>query len=362
MSISALLLKWYEQNARVLPWRSAPTPYNVWISEIMLQQTQVETVLPYFRRWMQRFPTLAELAAADEQEVLSYWEGLGYYSRARNLHKAAQVLINHYDGILPDDVNELQKLPGIGRYTAGAIASIAFGKNEPALDGNIKRVYARVFNLDEQLGLPETEKKLWQLAAEQLPAGKAGDYNQALMDLGASICTPQNPRCLLCPLQGECQATALGLQNERPVKKQRVKTPHYIVTAAVIQKDGQILIAKRPASGLLGGLWEFPGGKLQPQDADLQTGLAREIREELEVYIHVGDAYGVYRHAYTHFKITLHAFLCTLFDGQQPTALEHADIQWVHINEMDAYPMGKVDRQIALRLLMEQNGHTGGSV
>ncbi len=362
MTIASLLLEWYKENARVLPWRSVPDPYKVWISEIMLQQTQVDTVMPYYERWMARFPDLPTLAAASEQDVLNCWEGLGYYSRARNLHKAACMLVDSYGAIFPTEVNELRMLPGIGRYTAGAIASIAFGRDEPALDGNIRRVYARLFNLEVSLGTTEAESRLWLIAQEQLPQGRAGDFNQALMDLGASICTPQNPRCLLCPLSELCQARGLGLQQERPVRKQKPKVPHYTVTAAVISRDGRVLIAKRPAKGLLGGMWEFPGGKLQEDDADLQACLVREIREELAADIQVGAPFGVYRHAYTHFKITLHAFLCELLDGQQPQALQHASIHWIRLNALEDFPMGKVDRQIATRLMMEANGSAKGLV
>jgi A/G-specific adenine glycosylase len=202
------LLTWYRRHGRSLPWRGHPDPYAVWVSEIMLQQTRVETVIPYFEKWMRLFPTITDLAKASEQEVLNAWEGLGYYSRARNLHKAAQIVREQYAGELPHDLSALRKLPGIGRYTVGAIASIAFGMDEPTLDGNLRRVFARLFNVSEPSDSPAGEKILWGLAAEHLPKGQAGDYNQALMDLGATICLPKNPRCLICPLMELCQARA----------------------------------------------------------------------------------------------------------------------------------------------------------
>jgi A/G-specific adenine glycosylase len=347
--LTSQLLTWYASHARKLPWRSHPDPYVVWISEIMLQQTRVETVIPYFERWLARFPTLQSLADADLQEVLALWEGLGYYSRARNLHRAAAIVVSEYGGELPNSAVGLQKLPGIGRYTAGAIASLAFGQDEAALDGNIRRVLARVFNVDVPARSPLGEQCLWDLATSHLPPGRAGDYNQALMDLGAGICTPRNPDCSHCPLQQFCAAYALGLQEERPVRQLKPQIPHYTVTAAVLRKDGQVLIARRPEKGLLGGLWEFPGGKLQPGES-LPRGLRREIEEELAADIEVGRELGVYTHAFTHFRITLHAFDCHLLNGSFPQPLEHSALAWVDPSDLDAYPMGKVDRQIAVQL------------
>jgi A/G-specific adenine glycosylase len=340
------LLDWYGRNARRLPWREYPTPYNVWISEVMLQQTRVETVLPYYQRWMERFPSIASLAEAPLNEVLTAWEGLGYYSRARNLQRAAQTVVSDYGGSLPSDPIELRKLPGIGRYIAGAIASIAFGKDEPAPDGNIRRVLARVFDISEPARSPQTERRMWELAAEYLPPGRAGDYNQALMDLGATICTPRIPDCPNCPLNGMCKAFALGVQEQRPVLEPRAMVPHYTVTAAVIRRGGQVLIAQRPLTGLLGGLWEFPGGKMQPGE-DLVSCLQREICEELGVEIDVGGALGIFRHAYTHFRVTLHAFTCTLRNGGEPQSLQVNDLRWLDPSELSGYPMGKIDRQIA---------------
>ncbi len=315
----------------------------------MLQQTRVDTVIPYFERWMQQFPNLADLAAASEQDVLRAWEGLGYYSRARNLHRAAQQVAVEYGGRLPADPLELERLPGIGRYTAGAIASIAFGRDAPALDGNIRRVLARIFNVSLPARSPQGERLLWDLARRCLPTGQAGDFNQAIMDLGSSVCTPRAPACLICPLSEPCRARSLGLQLERPVLEARPAVPHYTVTAAVIHRDGTVLIARRPSHGLLGGLWEFPGGKLEAGEA-LPQGLEREIHEELGVSIEVGEPLGVYSHAYTHFKVTLHAFACTLIEGE-PQALEASDLRWVKPVELMNYPMGKIDRQIATYLV-----------
>jgi A/G-specific adenine glycosylase len=348
-SLAVPLLKWYQDHARWLPWREHPTPYIVWISEVMLQQTRVETVIPYYELWMENFPTLASLAHASQQEVLTVWEGLGYYSRARNLHRAAQIVMDEFGGKIPQDVRDLQRLPGIGRYTAGAIASIAFGKDEPALDGNIRRVLARVFDVHQPARSRVGEKHLWELANTQLPPGQAGEYNQALMDLGALICTPRQPNCTECPLIKSCRAYDLGVQDERPVKLTKEPIPHFNVSSAIIQQNGQVLIAQRPPRGLLGGLWEFPGGKVQPGE-DLVSALKREIREELDIEIEVGAAYGVYQHTYKHFRITLHAFLCTLHGGQ-PQGNFHTKLAWINPQSLKNYPMGKIDRQISNALL-----------
>jgi len=316
----------------------------------MLQQTRVETVIPYFERWMQRFPSINMLAKASQQEVLALWEGLGYYSRARNLHRAAQIVVEKYRGQLPSDPDELMRLPGIGRYSAAAIASIAFGVDAAALDGNIRRVLARVFNVIEPVRSPAGEKKLWGLAQANLPPGEAGDYNQALMDLGASICTPRLPECPHCPLFEMCAARILGIQEQRPVVEKKPETPHYTVTAAVIRRGEQILLTQRPAEGLLGGLWEFPGGKQQPGE-DLHACIRREIEEELDTGIDVGEDFGVYRHTYTHFRVTLHAFCCRLNNGREPRPVQVQDLTWIHPSELPNYPMGKIDRQIARRIL-----------
>ena len=344
------LLDWYDQNARQMPWRGSNDPYAIWISEIMLQQTQVDTVTPYFLRWMARFPTLPRLASASEQDVLQIWEGLGYYSRARNLLKAARLVVEQYGGSLPASRQALEKLPGIGPYTSGAIASIAFGLDEAALDGNIRRVLARLFDVAVPARSKAGEEQLWKLARQNLPPGRAGDYNQALMDLGATLCMPHRPACLVCPLAAFCQAAALGVQEQRPVLDARPAVPHYTVVAAVIEDgQGRVLITRRPSKGLLGGLWEFPGGKVE-EGEQMAAGLMREIREELDAAIDVGGAFGVYRHAFTHFKVTLHAFLCRLVSGSSPTLLEASAMAWVTPPELAHYPMGKIDRQISIRL------------
>jgi A/G-specific adenine glycosylase len=338
-TLASRLLTWYRDHKRSLPWRDHADPYAVWVSEIMLQQTRVETVIPYFERWMERFPTIKALAGASEQDVLSLWEGLGYYSRARNLHKAAKIVLEDHRGRLPRDPDVLETLPGIGRYTVGAIASMAFGLDAPTLDGNLRRVFARLFDVSEPADGPAGEKILWGLAARHLPKGRAGDYNQALMDLGATICLPKNPLCLICPLMEMCKARQLGIQAERPVLKPRKATPHYVQAAAVIVRRGRVLLARRPSDGLLGGLWEFPNGRV---DGDPAAGLAQALRTAYRLKVRRKEALGLVRHAYTHFKVTVHAFRAELV-----SVPGRRNLKWVKLGELEDYPMGKVDRQIA---------------
>ena len=319
----------------------------------MLQQTRVETVRPYYERWMERFPDVKSLAEADVQEVLRLWEGLGYYSRARSIHKAAQKIVSDYNGEIPSDTALLQKLPGIGAYTAGAIASIGFGLPAAALDGNIRRILTRYYDISDPVRTPQTERLLWKLAEENLDRERPGDFNEALMDLGSAVCLPENPQCLICPLQEDCLARKHGTAAERPVIIKADPIPHYIVTAAVIPDPAgnRFLLTKRPEKGLLGGLWEFPGGK-QEKGESLESCIRREIREELDIEITVGESFGIYKHAYTHFKVTLHGFLCQWTEGE-PKPLAADELGWFTRNELPGLPMGKIDRMIAQKLTEE---------
>jgi len=346
------LLRWAEKHLRDLPWRVEPRdPYRVWVSEIMLQQTQVSTVIPYFHRFTEHFPTVQVLAAAPLDSVLKRWEGLGYYARARHLHRAAREVVAEFDGRLPETVEELSKLPGIGRYTAGAIASIAFGHDAPVVDGNVKRVLCRIYAIRGDTRQPAIQKKLWTLAEANLPKGKAGRWNEAMMELGATICLPRSPRCDKCPLARVCRARELGIQDKLPTKATKKRLPHYDVTAAVICKRGRVLIAQRPVGGMLGGLWEFPGGKREHGES-LEECLRREIREELGIKIEVGQPVTQVEHTYTHFRITLHAFECRFVNGR-PRAIQVADWRWVRFDELDDFAFAVTDHKIiqALRTL-----------
>lgn len=345
---SQALLHWYAENARDLPWRKERDPYAIWVAEIMLQQTRVETVIPYFERWIARFPTIKALAGADIDDVLRHWEGLGYYRRAHHLHQAAIQIVSQYSGQLPNTIKELKSLPGIGEYTAAAIAALAYDQDEIALDGNLRRVLARLLDLALDPSQPEGARRIRAWAETLLPAGQASAFNQGLMDLGAMICLPRVPRCDDCPLKNWCLAYEHGTQPLRPVKAPKQPTPHYHAVAGILLIKGRVLIGRRPEQKLLGGLWEFPGGKLDEGES-LEQCLKRELEEELAVHVKVGSKLGVFDHAYTHFSITVHAFYAEILDGE-PQALDHTELAWVKPSELDRYPMGKIDRAIARQL------------
>jgi A/G-specific adenine glycosylase len=353
-NIIILLIEWFEQQAANLPWRQTDNPYFIWLSEIMLQQTQVTTVIPYYERFTKRFPTIKDLADAPQDDLMKMWEGLGYYSRARNLQAAAKQVMEEYGGELPHTAAELRNLKGIGRYTAGAIASIAFEEPAPVVDGNVIRVFSRIFNIDDDVRQQATKNKIWDLAESlmpDVPAGRAGDYNQALMELGREICKPRNPRCDLCPINQHCKAFKFGVQEERPVKSKKAPTPHYDVTCGVIRNEqGELLITKRPADKLLGGLWEFPGGKVENGET-FEESLARELHEELGIQVNVGDFFMQVKHGYTHFKITLYAYECRLRpESALPKCHDCDEFQWVPVDNLTEFAFGKADRKIVEEL------------
>lgn len=344
-----LLLDWWDRGHRDLPWRSSKDPYAVWVAEVMLQQTQIVTVIPYYVRWLARFPRIELLADASLDDVLKLWQGLGYYSRVRNLHAAARIVVDTYDGRLPNKVSELLALPGIGRYTAGAIASIAFNQPTPVLDGNIIRVLSRLTDLADDVTRGKTKSQLWRLAAALVPSERPGDYNQALMELGQRVCIPSEPDCINCPISNLCWARKRGTQYERPVRPPRKRIPHYHVVAAVtwrtrLSPDTEFLITRRPLDGMLGGLWEFPGGKVEGSET-YQDALRREIAEELAVDIRVGEHLCEVKHAYTHFRITLHAFQAVLVDGT-PQHIGVSDHAWVTLADLDDFAFAVTDLRI----------------
>ena len=339
------LLDWYDTNKRELAWRDSGNPYHVWLSEVMLQQTRVDQMGEYFERFVRRFPTIAALAAASEGEVLKVWEGLGYYARARNLHATARRLVAERGGRLPESMEELMELPGIGHYTAAAISSIAFDRDHPVLDGNVTRVLCRVLRVEDDPGRAATKARLIAAGAQLLLPGRAGDYNQAMMELGARVCTPTNPACGGCPGRTVCRACQeLEDPAVLPRKAPKKKRPHYQVAAGVISKGRQLLIAQRPSDGMLGGLWEFPGGK-QEQGETLEACLRREVEEELAIEIDVGSHLLSVDHGFTHFSITLHVFAAIWRQGT-PQAIGCADWRWVDAGELDDYPFPRADRKV----------------
>ncbi|WP_443029251.1 A/G-specific adenine glycosylase [Spirulina sp. CS-785/01] len=337
------LQDWYQQQGRKLPWRNHPHPYPIWVSEIMLQQTQVKTVIPYYYRWLEAFPTVEKLAQADQQQVLKVWEGLGYYARGRNLHKAAQKIMQDFGGQFPDTLAKVLTLPGIGRTTAGGILSAAFNQPVSILDGNVKRVLARL----TALSVPPRQavSQLWQLSDRLLDPEQPRDYNQAIMDLGATICTPKNPACLLCPWQQYCQAYHQGIQTQIPMRETKAPLPHKNIGVAVIRNaEDEILIDRRLDEGLLGGLWEFPGGKIEENET-IEDCIKREIQEELGIAIAVEDHLITLDHAYTHFRVTLNVYNCRHLEGK-PQAIECQEIRWVSLEEIDQFPFPKANSQI----------------
>jgi len=347
--VGSNLLAWFQHHARKLPWRGERTPYRVWVSEVMLQQTQVEAVIPYYRRFVERFPDVESLADAPLEAVLKAWEGLGYYARARRLHQAARQLRASGDGRLPPTFDELKALPGVGTYTAGAIASIAFGQGVPAIDGNARRVISRLFGIREDVTRSATKRRIMALAQELLPEGHAGSFNEAIIELGATVCTPRNPSCSECPLNANCLAYAQGEQHVLPVRRARPKAPHYDVAAAVtVQDDGAVLVTQRNMDDMLGGLWEFPGGKCEKGE-ELKDCLAREMKEELDLGVEVQEQLAVVDHAYTHFSMTLHAFWCRVVSGE-PRCLDCAAFRWIFPEELDALAMSVADRKVAQAL------------
>jgi A/G-specific adenine glycosylase len=350
------LLTWYSKTGRDLPWRNTRDPYAIWISEIMLQQTQVKTVIPYYERWLEAFPAIAPLATADLQQVLKLWEGLGYYARARNLHKAAQKVFNKYNGVFPNTYEAVIALPGIGQTTAGGILSAAFNQPLPILDGNVKRVLARLVGLEQPPKLAMNQ--LWQQSTEILDPQNPRDFNQALMDLGATICTAKQPNCANCPWgeaspsqsQSPCHAYRFNLQAQLPMTEPRAPLPHKQIGVAVIWNDDrQILIDRRKPEGLLGGLWEFPGGKIEPGET-VEACIIREIQEELGIEIAVGDRLLTLDHAYTHFRVTLNVHHCRYLKGE-PQPLECDEIRWVQPDELSQFAFPKANVKIIEALL-----------
>ena len=333
------LLQWFRKQGRDLPWRRTRNPFRIWISEIMLQQTQVDTVIPYYQRFLKVFPTVEVLAKADLSRVLKIWEGLGYYSRARHLHQAAKRIVDQFNGRIPDRLNDLLSLPGIGRYTAGAILSIAHNKEAPILDGNVKRVLSRLHAVATILGETKTEKLLWTLSESLIPRGHAGSFNEALMDLGATVCTPKRPSCSLCPLRNLCRAKAIGNPERYPTKAKKRKIPHVNGVSAVIVKDGKVLLHQRPPRGFSGGLWEFPNWRVQ-REKNPSRRLVKWITDEKRLRVAVKGRVGSFEQTYSHFKLTLHVYHCQALDGE-------GSGRWVTIRDLHRFPMSRIHRRIA---------------
>lgn len=349
------LLAWYNENKRDLPWREDHDPYKIWVSEIMLQQTRVETVIPYFNRFISLFPTPKDLAQADEEDVLKVWEGLGYYSRVRNLQQAVKEVSESYQGKVPDTEKEIRELKGVGPYTAGAILSIAYGKPVPAVDGNVMRVLSRIYTIYDDIMKPAAKKTFDQLSWEMIPSEAAGDYNQAVMELGATVCTPKNPQCMTCPVAAHCHAKEEGVQSLLPVKaKKKPPRTEYWQAAVVIDGNGNLLLNRRPDTGLLAKMWEFPMFKAEevPDEKTLKQqtenrflkNKVKSIRQTQEV-----------RHIFSHIVWEINVFLVQLTD--EITAIETNE-QVIAPDELNYYPFSVshqkiIDKTIAEHILKQ---------
>lgn len=340
------LLKWYRESARSLPWRENQDAYRIWISEIMLQQTRVDTVLRYYAPFLKKFPDVRSLAKADPERVLKAWEGLGYYSRARNLQSAARQLAERPG--FPRTAEEWRRLPGIGRYSAAAIASMAFQESAPVLDGNVKRVLARLAMEPRPVAARAVELKFWNEMDLLVQGPRPGDLNQAMMELGACLCTPAAPRCPDCPVKDFCLAGKTDAAAEFPARSRPKRIPHQTVVAALLFRNQKFLIGKRPSHGLLGGLWEFPGGKKEPGET-LEEALRREAREELGVAIGVESPLPPIRHAYSHFSVTLHPFRCRILSGR-PAARYHQELRWIRMEDICQYAFPRATQKILEQL------------
>ncbi|GAB6191632.1 A/G-specific adenine glycosylase [Desulfocastanea catecholica] len=335
------LLQWFRIINRDLPWRRTYNPYHVWISEIMLQQTQMDRGVAYFLRWISRFSDVQAVATAEEQEILKYWEGLGYYARARNLHKAAKVIVGEFGGEVPCEYQRLLTLPGIGPYTAAAIASVAGNFDVPVIDANVARVYTRLFNIDTPVKEQKTQKRLSEIAENLLPKGQARAYNQALMDFGGLVCTPKKPHCAKCPVAASCRALHAGTVAERPLlgPKKNIITVHRV--AGLIRWQEKVFIQQRKAGDVWGGLWEFPGGEIAAGEPGAQV--VSEILQDTGLSVALVKPLTRVMHQYTHHKIILHCFLCTL-EGEktEPVLRSACNSRWIFLDQLNqfAFPAG----------------------
>ncbi len=341
-----LLMIWYKKSARDLPWRKTNDPYLIWISEVMLQQTTVNTVIPYFNRWVKLFPNLKMLAQTPLEKVLKVWQGLGYYQRAKNIHKAAKIILHEHQGRVPDDPALLKKLPGFGPYTIGAVLSIAFDKRYSIIDANIRRVCMRLLAKDGYAEASQ-DKDILPNLEKLLPQNNFRIFNQAFMELGALVCRQREPICLLCPVKNFCQAYQKGIQEIIPQTKKKI-LEDISVSVGLLRKDHKIFIQKRPSSGLLADLWEFPGGKIGRGESPVDA-LKRELKEELNIEIKNIRYFTDVQHFYTQFRVKLHAFSCE----SDSTLPQGPTYKWTALKNLIHYPMPSGSSKIVDELLRE---------
>ncbi len=350
------LTNWYRQHHRRLPWRETANPYQIWVSEVMLQQTQVKTVLRYYDPFLAAFPHISHLAGADAQAVLKAWEGLGYYARARNLHRAAQIVCDQHDGSVPSDPDDFQKLPGVGDYIAAAVQSIAFNRPLAVVDGNVKRVLARLNQISAPVNHSSSYQHFKAIATQLLDQAQPGQFNQAMMELGATVCRPKKPECGNCPVQMFCKSFQKNTINEYPRRTPSKPIPEYHIAVGVVSHNNRLLITRRSNDGLLGGLWEFPGGKIRRQET-AEAACIREIWEEVNLRVEIRSYITRIKHAYTHFKIVMDVFHCLYISGKVklngPVAY-----QWITTDEISKYPFPKANHKFfgRIRELFEERG------
>lgn len=338
------ILSWFRRHARDLPWRETRDPYCIWISEIMLQQTQVVTVVEYFRRFLQVFPTVADLACADEEQVLRLWEGLGYYRRARQLHKAARIIVDDHDGLFPRDIETIRSLPGIGRYTAGAIASIAWDARQPILEANTTRVLSRLLAYRDDPTRNSGQKLLWDLAESLLPRKNAGAFNQAMMELGSEVCTPSQPCCDRCPIGDLCPTNAMGLQKLVPMRKKKTAYEAVTESAVVVRRRGKVLLRRCGDGERWSGLWDFPRFRVIATRSDaMQQELEAKIGELTGLVVKTERKLATIRHGVTRFRITLYCHEARCVRGR----LRDKNMRWVEPQQLPDYPLSATGRKIS---------------
>ncbi len=343
--VARRLLTWFDASHRDLPWRRTRDPYRILLAECLLQRTRVASGIPYYERFLARFPDVTSLAAASEDDVLRAWEGLGFYRRARNLHAAARVISERHGGRIPTDYDSLAALPGIGPYTAGAVASIAFGARVPAVDGNATRVLARLFCIEADVTRGDARRLVWALASDLVPASRPGAFNQALMELGATVCTPASPSCERCPLESLCLARAAGVEEALPRVSRRAKSPEVRVAFALVTSGARVLLAHRPASGLLGGLWSLPGGEVRARSGP--SDLRALVAEQTGLRVGVGARAAPVAHTFSHKKWKGAVFRCTSRSSRPPS---HS-ARFVRLDELRDLPLVSFHRRILSKLL-----------
>ena len=351
-SLRKELLKWYQAHHRDLPWRRSNNPYRIWVSEVMLQQTQVRTVLDYYRRFITKFPNIKRLAESDMEAVLKAWEGMGYYARARNLHRAANIVLQDYGGRIPQQWEAFHSLPGVGDYIAAAVLSIAFNQPHAVVDGNVKRLLARLFRIHAPVNRTGSHRRFKEAAGKLLDCRQPGNFNQAMMELGAVICKPRNPLCDFCPINEHCRAFATRQVAAFPKRQKTKATPQYHIAVGVIFKNERVLITRRKTEGLLGGLWEFPGGKIKDGES-AQSACIREIKEEVNLDVQIERHLTTVKHAYTHFKIVMEVFCCRYHSGRVKLK-GPVDFCWIGFDEFKNHPFPRANHKFIPLLMQAQ--------